>query len=902
MRDNLIVFERRFDKNKSAANTFALIQAYWLCFKISSAEEYLQKAREVTAIMLEVHFTDIRLYFMGILMGIEAGDFSWAKKSLSVLKRYKNHFKHNEPIFFAVYTFLLCLLNIRAGKLRAFEKQYMKLTELGMFDYRNDIEGSAFINMLTGAAAYEYGDFDTAVKKLNISYEHGNISCFLYIYALDCVYTMPSGLDISISKELFFGLIRWALNKRIDVSNLVLRYKDVLISNCGEYPDLAKDIYKICPIDELLGWICLVLMENLDYSHEALYFYEQAEQKRLKLPNLQYMFIKTAFYHGFENIGRTTLEYLLKSGPLDRELLPFVCHLAVTRHPEIISPNKNRLIAFAQEFLAGSGRGRYFNSIYKFFIKEAPLKNDDALMLRAEKIVFEDLFKFKITVDNDNVKYIIVLRKEFKESARYTLSGKSKVITAYPGFMCRFSDSESIIEVPYECVAMVENSDVELYKRFFQKGMVSPELLIALSSHYMQLEVLPAECLAVFKSALVRPEISELFKMRVSAAAGGYYAAQGDFPRAAAYYKSVDMNTFGQEYAEHMLMSFINSDNFEKAADVIVKKAEYVSDRNMFYCLKRIAEEKTYNSFIAPLAYKMLLKSWYDKILFSVVFEHYNGSQKEWLELSAALSRIGIEDRGLNEIILKNSIITHMFDVGAQMIFARMYETDAYNSITLDYSEYCAYEIIMNSKRPVYEAINTLEMISLGNSENDDIDSHFIAYALTHLYLKLGLRTLNAEKVMKKAVDFCEQDEFIFPIFKQIKDKRLMSAYIEKNQPFMYKGLPGKTVRLYYKTSDGEYLRKTMKYTKFGLYFVNVPHFYGDKISYYFSEETNTGSVSTKEEFIDNNLAVLSENEGAFFMINNAIVYKSVYKYDLAERTIAEYLKKEEPVVRSTIL
>jgi len=92
-----------------------------------------------------------------------------------------------------------------------------------------------------------------------------------------------------------------------------------------------------------------------------------------------------------------------------------------------------------------------------------------------------------------------------------------------------------------------------------------------------------------------------------------------------------------------------------------------------------------------------------------------------------------------------------------------------------------------------------------------------------------------------------------------------------------------------------------MQYVKYGLYAAAVPIFFGETFDYYFSEESDSGSVTTKEQSVTNSIAFEAEanSEAAddpYFIINNAIVSALNFKHDQAEKLISDLVKDVRPV------
>ena len=327
------------------------------------------------------------------------------------------------------------------------------------------------------------------------------------------------------------------------------------------------------------------------------------------------------------------------------------------------------------------------------------------------------------------------------------------------------------------------------------------------------------------------------------------------------------------------------------------KKADFnsplVADKTLWGTVKQLAEpaHEELHSTIAAAAYRLMCKSRYNKNVANVVLKHFNGKQEQWIYLSRALSKISIEDTHLNELILNNAAEMQSFDEYTQKIFIRSAE----HIDTQNFIYYLAQNIIIDELNPISEMISVLEKLCINGDG-------LLAYALCHVYANHNVSA--NENIVKMAVEAQESENLLFPIFKSAKlgGKIHKNAYIEKYRPFMHKALPGKNVYLYYKFAENEEWNKIRtKHWKFGIYMTQMPHFYNESISYYFSEELPTGSVSTRVNEISNPDVYLTQNSDSFFKINSAIVYEQMFKYDQVEEILGE-LVKDVRMVRSRLL
>jgi hypothetical protein len=182
-------------------------------------------------------------------------------------------------------------------------------------------------------------------------------------------------------------------------------------------------------------------------------------------------------------------------------------------------------------------------------------------------------------------------------------------------------------------------------------------------------------------------------------------------------------------------------------------------------------------------------------------------------------------------------------------------------------------------------------------TEESEGGHQLISYALCHVYHNHKIITAKTEEIFTQSIKAQETEGILFPIFKA--SKIIQSTYIEKHRPFLYRCLPGRTVMLNYKV-DGEdtWRAKQMLYWRFGVYLVHIPHFYNERLTYYFSEEMSTGSITTRQEEIHNSEMYMDNKQiDPFFVINNAVIYEQMFKYEQVESTITGMVKDVRLVI-----
>jgi hypothetical protein len=392
----------------------------------------------------------------------------------------------------------------------------------------------------------------------------------------------------------------------------------------------------------------------------------------------------------------------------------------------------------------------------------------------------------------------------------------------------------------------------------------------------------------ILEIALKISDLEEDFKKRIKSKLGNIYAIDGDFKTALEFYSDDD--------AEQKLVALFRTGNKQRALELLIEKSNLVSDKTMFSSIKELYKELIDDSERLPkaaaIAYNLLINGWTDKILIELAAAGYKGELRKWLALSKALSAAG--EFCVDELILRQSMYVKALDYDLEKVFIRFYEKSPEKKTASDYIYFIKYKILEENFSPSDEVLGILE--SRYYEANDPI----LCCALCYAYIARGSFVGAAAEIFLRAVRQMEADGLLLPRFKEIRDKTLTAPYIEKNQPFLYKTHPGRKVYLNYKL-DGKFVKKEMKYFAFGNYVAKIIMFYGERVTYYFSEEGENGAVETKPQTFINERGVVLQGLDEYFALNNAAINEKLLKYDEVYNALNARFSEEEKIIGKLI-
>jgi hypothetical protein len=417
---------------------------------------------------------------------------------------------------------------------------------------------------------------------------------------------------------------------------------------------------------------------------------------------------------------------------------------------------------------------------------------------------------------------------------------------------------------------------LDLTRYFYGKGYSNDNIILELADR-------GAAEREILETALKIVDIEEEFRTRIKSKLGIIYAEAGDYQTALEFLSDDD--------AEQKLTALFRVGDRRAAMELLIEKSNAVSDKTLFYAIRELYKELT-NDFdrlpkAALLAYNLLISGWTDKSLIELVAAGFKGELRKWMALAKVLNAAG--DDSFDETILRRSMYLKTLDSDLEKIFSRFYENFPENKISNDYIYFIKYKIMEENFSPSDEVFKILE------NHYREVRDPILCYALCYAHIQRGTAA-SAPELFSRAERQMEADGALLPRFKEIRDKTLLAPYIEKNQPFLYKTIPGRKVYLNYKL-DGRFVKKEMKYLAFGNYSAKIIMFYGERVTYYFSEESESGAVETKPQTFVNEKGVIYESDDEYFALNNAAINEKLLKYDEVYAALSARLSGETKLI-----
>jgi len=901
--------------HNSFASATALALRYWQASRFAAngtdARTFILKANHVALTAHRNGAAHADLYVLAIFIAIEAGHHDSANEMLDKAFTHRSFLRANAQVHFARLNFLYAYLEINQQRMRSAKKYWRVLTDKAS----TDVLQSEYL-IMQGLLHLANNEFDDAFGFLREAKRVGSNSIFLHegLYRYYCT-TTYTHTDTCILYVLLY-----AASRGVDITTLATRHRAALFAEAEAHPLSAERLYTLSGYtllhddiaSSLLQAICAMRIATGDVSTQAYVLYKEAESRQVAVRGLSQQLVYAAYACGAETISYYSLTRFLRESSMERDLAVYVYHMLLTTPTlaELAKSEHVRILQVARQCLAAGLRGREANALYYVLwmhhVAHDEPRNGEVETIEA--IMRDNLTLFEIGMcANENVRQIYitvperrgmtVIEKPEAETMLYIEAGNQNL-----SYTCLGAGGRELANTGLTIRRMIPGASMELYQYYFNRGDRRFYLLVFLTNYYLTQETPPEVAVSVFVAILEEKNLARAYKVRIELALGQLHYNASRFDHSLACYCDINEDEIEPVFITQLLKVYLQTGETERAVQLVAKRYQCLPHESLCEMLSLLLTQQVNYSTLAPAGYWLLIEGNNDDDILSFVLTHYMASYSEWV----ALARKIPANSHICSRVVETAIYTGAWDADMQYAGLCVLCPDA----VATFVEYATYQLLANAATAEYATLEMLEHICI----SANFQNTLLTIALASCYLRHNIITKNSDDICNRAISAMEDMGLLLPVFKENRTNRI--PFIEKYQPFLHRGQPGKNYMLYYCIDGAAFTSVPMQHIKYGMFTVCLPLFYNEEITYYFSEEMETGSITTKPQTIKNTTPfLLDTNECAnrqardcervltdeFFAINNAITYEQMFKHEEVERAVAGLIK-EVRQIRSTLL
>ena len=706
------------------------------------------------------------------------------------------------------------------------------------------------------------------------------------------------------------------LNKLTDFEIQVLNYaakNDVLghdvivqlqylMTKVKEYSLRLYRILTTCyhkyPEEETLQCIIALLMKKNRVDREAFDWYQLAVDKELKITRL-YEYYMMSLPAGYDKpLPKMVMMYFAYHSELDY-IRKALLYASILKHqeefPEIAQTYREAIDIFLVEQIRKGHINRELAYLYKNAMTPLALKPEfieDLIPL---------LFTNMIRVENKQIHSVILIYDKVKGERSYPLTQEG---TAFiPIYLSEYqillqdnignrycTDIEYAIEklmIPGKYAKEIEASSTtplgfDLYQCENTRNNISITSKNCDSYHHL------------YESDRVACEYRNEIGLKLMQ----YYFDNDRIIEGEKLLDTVEPEKLHAKERGVYIQAFVNRGMLDKAFNWI---SEYGIDQVdtatlVKLCSKMLVRtEFEKDDTMLLLVFQTFQTGKYDENIMKYLVEYYDGMTKDMRDIWKTANDFGIDTQGIRERMILQILFCGSFVGQKNEIFEQYTANGGRLLVEMAYLTHSAYEYLVKDK--IQEEFIFRHLTKLFyRGENFHV---VCKYAYIKYYSE------NKEKIDEGVLQLVNrfiaesiQEHVYFPFYLSYKGIVPEVQKLMDKTMIEYHANPKAKVSIHYilqkdNEDAGSYQAERMVNMYEGIYVKSFTLFFGEKLQYYITEDTDGIEQLTESDKINQSEVTQDEDGSKFYLINDMMVAKTLQEYRTVDQLLEDYMKKD---------
>lgn len=733
---------------------------------------------------------------------------------------------------------------------------------------------------------------------LEEQFRQGCVSPVVYVEAWRLLEMNPTLLRKLRPFEM--QVLRFAAKKELLTQDSVvqIRYQ---IQKLKEYSPHAFYILKVCyekfPNRETLQAICMLLIKGNKTDSDFFEWYRMGVEQELRITKL-YEYYMMSLPEGYKGeLPRMVLMYFAYQSNLDYQKNAFLyayIYRMKEEHPEYYIKFCPQIDEFVQEQLL---RGRINEDLAYLYTQTIMTEQLDEE--KAEQLL-PLLFACRFRTENKEVRYAVVRYASDRKEYRYALSDSRVYLPLYGDDYKIFLEDgvghRYTVSVPYQLDRLMQPGGLAMELSSLVPGNEGLDIYLCEKGHSFQ--EITEENEGRFRHIAASDHLEDERKNEICLKLLEFYFERDYMMELDHYLDGLEPEGKKRKERNEIIRFMVMRGMWDKAL-VWVKHygIQGMDSKTMMRLCSRLvaggvcAEDDE----MARMVYSVFVRGKYDGNLLSYLVSSYQGTSVRLRDIWKAAEAFEVDTYGLCGRILNQIMYTGAYMEEQTEIFRAYIAGGAKPEVEAAFIAHCSYDYFVKLK-PVdpYIFTDMLRVYGRGETLKKVCRLAFLQYYA-------GNRQERTEGVQEAARAFLQdlvREESCFAFYRDyLGDVPELAEYRDK-VIVEYRTGPGSRVWLHYMVEKGphtqeKYVQTEMKEMFGGVYAVSLVLFFGEKLQYYISEETEGGEHVTENASISPADSVSEGDEGRFVQINRIVAAQAAQDYDTADRLLEDYYRKE---------
>lgn len=725
----------------------------------------------------------------------------------------------------------------------------------------------------------------TVIKKM---FNNGCCSPIMYFEAASVLNQQPELLRMMNRFEIqvlnFAGKYHMvSLDLAKQASDIINRERDFN----PNYIRILSRIYKDTECEDVLYSICGAIVNGKKVCHEYNHWLEEGVRRELKITNLyeHYIYtIDTSNYNPLEKGAYKYFSYGTETLMFNRDYFYANMIENIDEEDELYEKYKDGLEKYAAIQLKQGNNNLHMRKIYSRVIDDKFI--DEELTERMPEI----LHTYRITVNNKNVRNVIVNHKEVTTIQSEPIVNNEAYVVLYtenPVIVFMDNNGRVLADLEYTLEPMTIDCNVVARGENLMTKLMYIEKIMKTPADYKGK-------IKELKEIVEEPKLTEEFRSQLREFIADYYFKGLDLGCDDNYLLEIKLDLLSQESRIKLIEVLIDRNLIEEVYPYLAKYGYTNIRKDMIQqvCLNLVAKtEYAGNALVTEMCGEIFRNGCRDEKVLKYLGKYYESGTPELYQIYLAIEEKGIQDNTMAE----NLLVQYIFEGNTNEKIYKIYESYLKGAtatvIRKAFYTYVCYNCFIKKIQCPDIVWEILEQ----EYDNRLATSLVCKLAFIEEMSKRSNLTERQVKITERLITGLAEDNINFEFYKKFSKWFNIPYNLVDKTIIDFRTNPKHKVEITYvlTTSEGKKTPVTveMETNYKGIFTKEFIMFYGEKIDYQikeYSDEYPYGKV------VDNSSIRISDknaynNESRFGMINGMLICKDLGKDEVAREMMQSY-------------
>ena len=651
------------------------------------------------------------------------------------------------------------------------------------------------------------------------------------------------------------------------------------------------------PQNDILHAICTLLIKGNRYGEAYFEWYRAGVEQNLRITRLYeyYMMSVSLQYDG--PLPKIILMYFAYQSDLHYEITAYL-YAYVHRHKEELPDIYVNYSAAIERFVTEQIRHGRINKdlayLYRSLLSLPMIDEESATQLASL------LFMREIKVDSDQIREaILVYPYGVGEEVYPVVAGRAQIpiydtnckIILGDGLGNRYTSS-----VGYQMQILISPAKLALMISPFVRDNLGYALYACFErQNTFTVQDDDADLFAYLAKS---DRIAEHMKRQIRMMLVQFYFEKDRMRELDDYLLMLTPEDVSRRDRKEIIRYMIMRGMYEEAYSWVRRYGPYGVDAKTLVklCSRLLDEDDTLqDAVMTGVLYYVVRKGKYDENVLNYLIRNFEGSIKDMRDIWKIAEDFGMDTYKLGERLIMQMLYTGAY-VGEKLDIFRKYARGGGNeTLMAAFLSQCCYDYAIGGQITDSHIFRSILQLYKGEAPLHPVCKiAFLQYYAEN-------RQEQDEEVRKVCCSFLRdllKENIVLPIYKEYQGYiPQMDDYQDKTM-VEYRAKPGSRAIIHYVIqseggAENEYCKEEMKDMFAGLFVKEFVLFFGEKLQFYITEESEGGEQLTKSGAINKSDIGQDSFESRFTILNDIMIGMTLHDYDTVDGLMREYYRQD---------